>query len=66
MISPCFEFPIPRNQFTPEKGKAQLERMQACYDREERRELIMLAVVLAVAIVGAIVVLLAIAVRSMI
>jgi predicted nucleic acid-binding Zn ribbon protein len=38
-MGPCWERPIPRAEFTPEKGREQLDRMRACYDRQRRIKL---------------------------
>lgn len=44
MFPNCIEPPLSPSEFTPEKGREQLDRMQACFDREHQIKLIMLAV----------------------
>lgn len=35
-MGPCWEGPIPLDDWTPENGKEQLRRMRACYDKQWR------------------------------
>lgn len=44
----CIEPPIRPEEFTPEKGRAQLDRMQACFDRHNRFRIVSLAIMIGV------------------
>ncbi len=63
-MGPCFEFPIPASQFTPEKGREQLARMRACYDRERLKRTIMFAVMFGATMVLALIFLVMMIVRG--